>query len=246
MSVQTILSAMPDVQKAVVILSGGMDSSIVARLAVAKYGRENVAALTFYYKQKQSVEIERAKAVSSFLGLSAHTVVDLSFLGDMVQGVSANIVGGVAMPTIKDILGDPTPVTYVPNRNMIMLSIAAAYAESHGAQAVMTGLQSQDEYSYWDTTPAFVAAMNSVTGQARKDVIQYYAPFQGLSKSDEIGFLKELDGNVQMLKNTITCYNPDGDVSCGECPSCAERIKAFMNCKIVDPVPYAFNIPWKV
>ena len=246
MSVQTIISNMPDVNKAVVILSGGMDSSIVARLAVEKYGKDNVSALTFYYKQKQSIEIDKAKAVSGVLGLAAHTVVDLSFLGDMVQGVSANIMGGLNMPTIKEILGDPTPVTYVPNRNMIMLSIAAAYAETVGAQVVLTGLQSQDEYSYFDTTPAFVAAMNSVTSQMRKDVIQYFAPFQGLSKSEEIEFMLELDGGVDLLKNTMTCYNPEGEVSCGKCPSCAERIKAFMKCLTKDPVPYAINIPWKL
>lgn len=246
MKVQTILGSMPDSKKAVIILSGGMDSSIVARLAVEKYGAENVSALTFFYKQKQSIEIEKAKAVSGVLGLANHTVVDLSFLGDMVKGVSANIVDGLAMPTIKDILGDPTPVTYVPNRNMIMLSIAAAYAETVGAQVVLTGLQSQDEYSYFDTTPAFVAAMNAVTGQMRKDVIQYFAPFQGLSKSDEISFMLELDGGVDLLKNTLTCYNPEGDVSCGKCPSCAERIQAFMKCLTKDPVPYAVNIPWKL
>ena len=245
-NVSDIITSMPPAHKAVVVLSGGMDSTIVARLAVEKYGASNVSALTFFYKQKQRIEIEKAKAVSSVLGLANHTVVDLSFLGDMVKGVSANIVDGLAMPTINEILGDPTPVTYVPNRNMIMLSIAAAYAETVGARVVLTGLQSQDEYSYFDTTPAFVAAMNAVTSQMRKDVIQYHTPFQGLSKSDEIGFILELDGGVDLLKSTMTCYNPDGELSCGKCPSCAERIRAFMKTLTKDPIPYAVSIPWKL
>jgi len=123
------LALLPDVNGCVVILSGGMDSTIAMRLAVQKYGKENVSALTFYYGQKQKREIEMARMSTQMLGVK-HRVVDASFLGDISKGFSANVDTDMAMPTIKDVLGDPRPKTYVPNRNMILMSIAAAFAET--------------------------------------------------------------------------------------------------------------------
>ena len=241
----TILSTYPEASKVVVVLSGGMDSTIAARLAVEKYGAHNVHALSFFYKQKQSIELDLAKANASKLGLASHILVDISFLGDMVRGISANVEGGLAMPTIKDILGVPTPASYVPNRNMIMLSIATSYAETVDAQLVITGLQAQDEYSYFDTTQRFVDAINAVLSQMRQRKVQVFAPFISLNKSDEIKELLSWDGSVDLLAGTITCYNPnEAGESCGACPSCAERIMAFMRAGIQDPIPYAINIPW--
>ena len=239
-----ILDTYPEAEKVVVILSGGMDSTITARLAVEKYGAQNVHALSFFYKQKQSIEIDYAKANAVRLGLAKHTIVDISFLGDMAQGISANISGGKAMPTIRDVLGDPTPATYVPNRNMIMLSIAVSYAETVGAQFVLTGLQAQDEYSYFDTTLNFVCGMNSVLKQMRQRRVEIFAPFIVSNKAEEIAALIEVDGNAMLLKHTITCYNPTDDTSCGVCPSCAERIKNFAKVGIEDPIPYSITIPW--
>jgi len=234
----------PTGSKVVVILSGGMDSTIITAVAAEQYGAENVFALTFFYGQKQSIEIEKARITTDNLNLGGHLVVDMSFFGEMVKGISANVGGGLDMPTIKDILGDPTPPTYVPNRNMVMLSIAASYAETVDASLIFTGLQAQDEYSYFDTTPAFISAMNSALGLMRTRKVQIAAPFQGINKANEILFLKEIKGNIDLLENTMTCYNPNGDISCGKCPSCAERIQAFMKAGEIDPVPYAIDIPW--
>lgn len=234
----------PRADKVVVILSGGMDSTITCRLAVEKYGPENVHALSFFYKQKQSIEVEFASANAKRMNLAKHMVVDISFLGDVAQGISANVQGGKVMPTIQDILGDPTPPTYVPNRNMIMLSIAASYAETVGAQYVMTGLQAQDEYSYWDTTNSFVNSINGVLGNMRQRKVQVYAPFLNSNKADEIRELIRVVGDAELLSHTITCYNPNGNVSCGTCPSCAERIANFKKVGIKDPIEYAININW--
>lgn len=245
MNLTQALQACPNGTGAVVVMSGGMDSTIAARLAVEKYGKENVHALSFYYGQKQSIELDKAQQNSATLGLAKHTLVDITFLGDMVRGVSANIVGGQAMPTIRDILGDPAPVTEVPFRNSILIMVAASYAQANRLQVIFTGVQAQDEYSYWDTTPAFIQAMNDVIKQNRVHNIKVHAPWQGVNKAQEIAILQELDGNADLLKNTLTCYDPVDGVSCAKCPSCAERIANFAKVGLVDEIPYAVDLPWK-
>jgi 7-cyano-7-deazaguanine synthase len=235
---------LPNVKGCVVILSGGMDSTIAMRLAVQKYGKDNVSALTFYYGQKQKREIEMARMSTQMLGVK-HRVVDASFLGDISKGFSANVDTDMAMPTIKDVLGDATPKTYVPNRNMILMSIAAAFAETQGVEYVFTGLQVTDEYGYWDTTARFVNKMNEVFSENRKIKIKLVAPFVALSKSQELNILKELDGNLNLTLYTLTCYNPNQQhESCGVCPSCSERIKGFASIGEIDRIMYSTLIPW--
>lgn len=235
----------PSTNGAIVVLSGGMDSTIIARFACEKYGSENVQAISYYYKQKQSIELTKAQETCKQLNIK-HQIIDISFLGDVARGISSNIQDSViSMPTIHDILGDPQPTTYIPNRNMILLSIAVAAAEAQGKDVVLTGLQANDQYSYHDTTAEFVHAINSVISQNRKNKINIVAPIIDLNKSKEIAALLDLDKSVDLLYNTITCYNPQDGKSCGNCPSCAERIHAFMNNEIVDPIEYLINIPWR-
>jgi 7-cyano-7-deazaguanine synthase len=202
------LALLPDVNGCVVILSGGMDSTIAMRLAVQKYGKENVSALTFYYGQKQKREIEMARMSTQMLGVK-HRVVDASFLGDISKGFSANVDTDMAMPTIKDVLGDPRPKTYVPNRNMILMSIAAAFAETQNVDTVVCGLQVHDEYGYHDTTQRWVDKVNDLLSENRIIKIKLTAPFSQLSKYDELQILQELDGNFMLTAFTMTCYNPD-------------------------------------
>ena len=240
---EKFLSEFPDGKGAVVVLSGGMDSTIAARLSVERFGSDRVHAISFYYGQKQSIELDFAAENCKKLGIK-HTLVDISFFGDMVRGVSANIVGGKAMPTIRDILGDPAPPTEVPFRNGILFMIGAAYAQANELDVIVTGVQAQDQYSYFDTTPAFVAAMNGVLSQNRIHNIKLHAPWQGINKATEIRALIEMDGNAELLKTTLTCYNPAGNVSCGICPSCAERISNFAKAGVKDEIPYAIEIPW--
>lgn len=229
---------------AVVVLSGGMDSTIAMRMCVERYGAENVRALTFDYGQRQRLEVEKAKQSTALLGVK-HKVLDLSILGEIGKGFSANVDTDITMPTIRDVLSDPRPKTYVPNRNMILMSLAAAYAEVEGIRNIVMGLQVHDEYSYHDTTQRFVDKVNSVLNENRIIKIQVIAPFSLLSKEQEIQILLDLDGNVDLLDHTLTCYNPNeaGD-SCGNCPSCSERIMNFAKMNLVDPVPYSRHIPW--
>jgi 7-cyano-7-deazaguanine synthase len=244
MMFEDILAKLPDTKGAIVILSGGMDSTISLRLCIEKYGKDNVRALTYFYGQRQSIEIEKAKFTTKHLGVK-HKVFDLSVLGEISKGFSANVDTDISMPTIKDVLGDPRPKTYVPNRNMILMSVAAAFAEVEGFDTIVMGLQIHDEYGYHDTTARFVSKVNDVLSENRIIKIKVIAPFAGLSKFDEIKVLQHLDGNVDLLANTLTCYNPDDKGhSCGKCPSCSERIANFAKAGLVDPIPYSANIPW--
>lgn len=246
MNLQEALDKLPDTDHNVVsVLSGGLDSTIMTYILVKKYGADRVFALSYNYGQKQVGEIFMASLTCDHLGIQ-HKVLDLGILGEIVKNVSANIGGtDVAMPTIKDVLGDPQPKTYVPFRNMILNSLAFSYAESNKASHVFTGLQVHDEYGYWDTSQKFVDSMNAVAEQNRTHKVTLEAPFSSLSKFDELNIASEI-GNVR-LDFTLTCYNPNSNgESCGRCPSCAERIQNFMKAKMMDPIKYAIGIDWRI
>ena len=223
--------------KTVVILSGGMDSTIALHLMRREH---ECYALSFYYKQKQCKELDKAAETCSLYGIP-HRILDLSVLGDIAKTISANIMGtDVAMP--EDANKEQQPVTYVPFRNMILLSLASSYAESIGAEQIVIGAQQQDHYGYWDCTPSFIEAMNAVISQNREHQIRIVAPFATFSKAQEIEALVAAYGEeeaIKMLSHTLTCYNPDNGDSCGHCPSCIERLDAFNAVNISDPVPYA-------
>ena len=226
-----------------VVLSGGLDSSVVTMMLVDQYGPDHVKAVTFDYDQKQKIEILRAKELCAVLYVK-HTILDLRVLAEIARPLSANISGtDVDMPNIKEVLGDPQPVTYVPFRNMIILSLAFAEAEVQKCDKIYTGLQVHDEYGYWDTTQKFVDSMNAVATQNRQNTIEIIAPFSQLSKADEIEIAIEL-GQFDLLRYTMTCYEPKGLLSCGKCPSCAERIMNFMKVGRKDPIPYDIEIDW--
>jgi 7-cyano-7-deazaguanine synthase len=245
MNLEQALFSLPETNHNVVsVLSGGLDSTIMTYILAKKYGPERVYALSYNYGQKQKKELEMAAKTCEYLGI-AHKVLDLGILGEIVKEVSANIGGtSVAMPTIKQVLGDPQPKTYVPFRNMILNALAFSFAESNKASHVFTGLQVHDEYGYWDTTQKFVDCMNAVADQNRTHKVRLEAPFSLLSKYDEIKIAQEL-GNVK-FEYTLTCYNPDehGN-SCGQCPSCAERIQNFIKAGVRDPIPYKPSIEWE-
>ena len=236
-NVKEILAALPNVRGALVVLSGGLDSTTSLRLAVARYGASNVSAISFAYGQKQRIELARAQESTTRLNVR-HQIIPLDFMADINKGFSANVDVDMEMPTIQDVIGDPAPVTYVANRNMIMFSIAAAVAEVRGHDVIICGLQANDNYNYHDTTPQWVAEMNAVLNENRKHKIEIIAPFVSMNKTDEISAVLELDGNVDLFEHTLTCYNPRGDESCGVCPSCAERLQAFKTVGIADPIPY--------
>lgn len=139
------------------------------------------------------------------------------------------------IPAIEAIRGDPQPVTYVPNRNMIFLAIAAAYAESNDVQNVYYGAQAHDLYGYWDTTPDFLERINHLLTLNRKSHIQISAPLVHLSKTEVLRLGLELDVDYG---KTWSCY-AGNDKACGKCPTCAERLEAFAALGKKDPLEYS-------
>jgi 7-cyano-7-deazaguanine synthase len=243
------------VKKVVVSLSGGLDSTTLLYLMVKKFGKENVYALSFDYKQRHKIELTQAKKSTGKLGVN-HKVVDISFLGEMARDFSAMVEGSVATPTMEDVLGDPQPSTYMPNRNMILASIAASYAEITGSNGIALGLQAIDAYNYFDTSPEFYEAIQNVFKLNRKFPITFITPFITLNKTSEIVLGRELGVDLELC---WTCYSPiidkeervlvDDDPMgghnyktrrhfqpCGTCPSCFERAQAFKKANIIDPV----------
>ena len=250
MNLKEALASLPDTDKNVIsVISGGLDSSIMTVLLVHKYGKDRVKAVSYDYGQKQREELYRAEVICQELGIT-HNIMDLRILGEIAKPISANIGGSdVKMPTIKEVLGDPQPKTYVPFRNMILLSLTMAKAEASDASHVFTGLQIHDEYGYWDTTGKFVESLNVVAAQNRNHKVKIEAPFSHLAKWQEINICKELSETgsnaLRLLKYTLTCYNPNElGQSCGKCPSCSERIANFAKAGLIDPIEYSVNIPW--
>lgn len=246
MNLSEALNILPTTDKNVLsVLSGGLDSGIMTMVLAEKYGADRVFALSYDYGQKQRKELDKAAELCAKLGIG-HKVLNLNILGEIAEPISANIAGSsIAMPTIQDVLGDPQPKTYVPFRNMILLSLTMAQAEASSASYVFTGLQIHDEYGYWDTTQKFVDSINVVAAQNRTHKVEIVAPFSLLSKAQEIKICIEL-GKESLLYHTLTCYNPNtkGE-SCGVCPSCAERIANFAKVGMRDPIKYQVDIPWK-
>jgi 7-cyano-7-deazaguanine synthase len=216
----------------VAIVSGGMDSVTLLHYLVKERGLET-AVITFLYGQKHAKEVELAREQARLLGCGEHVVLDLGVLRPLFT-TSALVADDIAIPTIADVTGDPQPATYVPNRNMIFLALAAAYAESHEVNIVYYGAQSHDMYGYWDTTPEFLAQLNQVYGLNRKTPIQIEAPFVHYSKTDILR--KGLELGVDYGR-TWSCYEGQA-AACGQCPTCAERLQAFANVGVQDPVPY--------
>jgi 7-cyano-7-deazaguanine synthase len=124
-----------------------------------------------------------------------------------------------------------------PSGNMILLSLGLSYAETVDASHVFTGLQATDQYNYWDTTQAFLDSVNDVAVLNRTHKIKLAAPFADLTKADELNLTKHFNTPFKS-EFTLTCYNPSDGKSCGKCPSCSERIKAFKVVGLKDEIEY--------
>jgi len=216
----------------VAIVSGGMDSVTLLHYLVVREKR-SPAVISYAYGQKHARELECAKAQVALLGCPEHKIVDLTDLAYLFSS-SALVSPDLALPNIEDIQGNPQPPTYVPNRNMIFLALAAAYAESRGVRRVFYGAQAHDLYGYWDTTPDFLSRINAVFSLNRGQPIQIEAPFIYHSKADVLrtGIALGVD-----YAQTWSCY-AGGEIACGRCPTCAERLNAFAEVGLVDPIPY--------
>lgn len=218
------------------VVSGGLDSVTLLHYLV-KNASLSPIVLSFKYGQKHTKEIDYAKEQVALLACSEHLIIDLSLISPLFSA-SALVSEHIVIPDIDKVFGDPQPITYVPNRNMIFLSLAAAYAETQGVNDVYYGAQSHDMYGYWDTTSEFLERLNRVFHLNRKTPIQIHAPFVEYSKTDILRAGLEMDVDYG---RTWSCYEGD-DIACGRCPACAERLKAFEEVGLPDPLPYANTV----
>jgi 7-cyano-7-deazaguanine synthase len=215
-------------QKAVVIFSGGMDSFTLLN-KVVKEGYD-VYALTFDYGQKHVKEVEVAKTVCEQLNVP-HKILDISPINQLMQ--SSSLVGNEDVPEghYED---ENMKSTVVPNRNMILLSLAIGYAVDIKAGKVYYGAHSGDHAIYPDCRPEFVHAMNNVAGIANYEHVSIETPYLNSSKGE---ILKDGLGMGLSYENTWTCYN-GRDKACGKCGACVERLEAFEENQATDPIAY--------
>jgi len=214
--------------KVVVIYSGGMDSFTVLNRAL-KDGKE-VYALSFDYGQRHVKELECASTVCNKLSVP-HKVIDISAINQLLAGSS--LTDDIEIPE-GHYEAENMKSTIVPNRNMILLSLAVGYAVSVKAEQVYYGAHAGDHAIYPDCRPEFVMKMNDVCQIANYEPVEIFSPYLNVSKTDILtdGIQMNLD-----YSDTWTCYN-GREKACGKCGACQERLEAFTENKIVDPIAY--------
>jgi 7-cyano-7-deazaguanine synthase len=222
------------VKKAVVILSGGLDSATCMGMAV-RDGLQPVP-LTFDYGQRHRIEIEKARAIADYYKVIDHKVVTLGFLKEF--GGSALTDETMEVPTGG--VTDEIPITYVPGRNLMFLSIAASFAEVIGAEAIYIGVNALDYSGYPDCRPEFIAKVEEVIRLATKAGVEgtrfeIRAPLINLTKAEIIAEGMQLGVPYHL---STSCYN-GLEEACGVCDSCRLRLKGFEEAGYDDPIPYA-------
>ncbi|WP_421567596.1 7-cyano-7-deazaguanine synthase QueC [Stenotrophomonas sp. PD6] len=220
-------------KNAVVLLSGGMDSAAV--VAIAREQGFAVHALSVSYGQRHTSELDAAAAVAQALGAAAHKTVN----------VDLRSIGGSALTDDIDVPeagGEGIPVTYVPARNTIMLSVALGWAEVLGANDIFCGVNAVDYSGYPDCRPEFISAFQTLANLATKAGvegagIQVHAPLQFLSKADIVREGVRLGVDFGL---TVSCYNADASgAACGHCDACRLRAQGFADAGVADPTRYA-------
>jgi 7-cyano-7-deazaguanine synthase len=218
--------------KVVVIYSGGMDSFTVLHKAVQ--AGHDVYALSFNYGQRHVKELQCAAQVCQELGIK-HKIVDISAINQLLAGSS--LTDDIDIPE-GHYAADNMKSTVVPNRNMILLSLAVGYAVSLGASQVYYGAHSGDHFIYPDCRPEFVQKMHDVCQIANYEPIDIISPYLAKTKIEILA-----DGLAMGLdySKTWTCYN-GREKACGKCGSCQERLEAFTLNNVTDPLPYEQNL----
>jgi 7-cyano-7-deazaguanine synthase len=223
--------------KAVVLASGGLDSAVAA--AVAKRDGCEAYFLTIDYGQRHGIEVEHARQVAKALGATEHLVlsVDLQAIG------GSALTGEHAVPKDRSSAERQVgiPLTYVPARNTIFLSLALAYAETLGASRIYFGANVVDYSGYPDCRPDYLQAFEQVARLGtRAGVtgrhIEIQAPLLFFSKSEIIRLGAELGVPFHL---THSCYDPIGSQACGRCDSCRIRQEGFQAADLTDPIHYA-------
>ncbi|WP_312954385.1 7-cyano-7-deazaguanine synthase QueC [Pseudomonas songnenensis] len=220
-------------QKAVILLSGGLDSATV--VAMARDQGYACYTMSFDYGQRHRAELQAAERVAAQLGVVEHKVI----------GLNLNGIGGSALTDeridVPEVVGEGIPVTYVPARNTVFLALALGWAEVLGARDIFIGVNAVDYSGYPDCRPEFVAAFEHMANLATKAGVEgqgfrIRAPLQQLSKAKIVQEGIRLGVDYAM---TVSCYQADADGrACGKCDSCRLRAAGFAEAGVTDPTRY--------
>ena len=223
---------------AVVLLSGGIDSTTT--LAIAISDGYDVYALSFDYGQRHHIEMEAARRVANSLGTKEHRIakIDLRVFGGSALTDDVDVPKRRSEPEIAHGI----PVTYVPARNTIFLAYALAWAEVIPASDIFLGVNAIDYSGYPDCRPEFIEAFQTLANLATKGGVegtrfQIHTPLIKFSKAEIIRKAVELGVDLSL---THSCYDPSAEgLACGQCDSCLLRLKGFREAEIKDPIRYA-------
>lgn len=221
------------IREAVVLLSGGLDSMVSA--AMAQEAGFAINALTIDYNQRHRCEIDAAKTIAATLGARRHVILPL----DLRQFGGSALTDDIAVP--KEGIGDDIPVTYVPARNLVFLSLTLAWAEAIGAKDIFIGVNALDYSGYPDCRPEFIAAFEALGTLATKagdqgTAFKIHAPLQYMSKAQIAAETARLGLDPGM---SWSCYDPQAaGQACGQCDSCRLRKAGFAEAGVIDPTPY--------
>lgn len=224
--------------KAVVLLSGGMDSATTA--AIARTRGFDVHALTFRYGQRHAAELEAARRVARHLGIRRHIVLDIDLRPFGGSALTEELE--VPKDTPMEQIGQHIPATYVPARNTIFLAFAIGWAEVLGASDIFIGANAMDYSGYPDCRPEYIQAFQRMANLATRAGVEegrrltIHTPLIELSKREivERGMGLGVDYGI-----TLTCYDPASDgAACGRCEACLIRLKGFREAGLEDPAPY--------
>lgn len=205
-------------EKAVVVLSGGQDSAICLALAVRKFGRENVFAITFRYSQRHATEVKYAKRLAAHFGVENHKILSLDFIKHLTSSALMSPTGAITKAE-----GSSCPTSVVEGRNAFFLLAASVWAKSVGAKSVYTGVSQTDFSGYPDCREAFIKAQQKAIRLALEWPVKIVTPFMHKTKAQEWAICEKL-GILELVKEkTVTCYNGIPGKGCGECPACILR-----------------------
>ena len=219
---------------AVLLLSGGLDSMVTGGLA--REAGYRLFALTIDYNQRHRIELDAAAKVAAALDVERHIVLPL----DLSQFGGSALTADIDVP--KDGVGDDIPITYVPARNTIFLSLCLGWAEVANARDIFIGVNALDYSGYPDCRPDFISSFETMANQATKagvegDRFTIQTPLIDMSKADIAVEADRLGLDAGM---SWSCYDPTPDgLHCGLCDSCRLRMKGFAEAGLVDPTRYA-------
>ena len=225
---------MSDGSLAIALISGGLDSMVSA--ALAREAGHRLLALSIDYNQRHQIELAAARRIANALGAERHIVLPL----DLRAFGGSALTDEIEVP--KHGVGSDIPVTYVPARNTIFLSLALGWAEAAGARDIFIGVNALDYSGYPDCRPEFIAGFEKLAGLATKagvegEPFRIHAPLQHLTKADIVREAARLGLDAAM---SWSCYDPaPGGLHCGLCDSCRLRAKGFEEAGVPDPTRYA-------